>query len=457
MAIPHTESSRGRPLGEADFLRLRDCALHLGPGLVACLLLALVASGAASSQPLDGIVAVVNDDVIVRSELQAEIDLVLPELEARGTAIPSRDLLEKQVLERLILKRLQLQAATQMGIEVDEETLNNALANIAARNGMSPDELRLTLEQGGVSFDDFREDTRAQILASQLQQQAVYRNLRISDAEVDRFLEQEADSLIQRREVRLQHILMALPDNPRADQVAAARGKAERALRQLRAGADFASVAAAESDGRRALEGGDLGWFPMAEVPTLALEAAETLGKGEITDPIRSPSGFHLIRIADIKGDAPEPISQTHARHVLIRTSQMVSDAEAKRRLEQLRLRILGGDDFGTLARAHSDDTGTALKGGDLGWVDPGNTVPEFQEVMDELAPNEISQPFKTPFGWHIVQVIERRKQDTADALLRMKAEDALRRRKGEEATEIWLRQLRDEAYVDLRLDGGAY
>ncbi len=444
-------------MNEARPLHARRGATHQGWRLTACLLLALVAGAATASQPLDGIVAVVNNDVIVRSELEAEIALVLPELESRGATIPSRDVLEKQVLERLILKRLQIQQAKQMGIEVDEETLNSALDSIAARNGLTQDELRMTLEQSGINFDDFREDTRSQILTSQLQQQAVYRNIRVSDAEVERFLEQEGDNLIQRREVKLQHILVALPDSPSANQVTAARDKAERILTRLRAGADFASVAAAESDGRRALEGGDLGWFPMAEVPTLAVDAAQNLGKGEITEPIRSPSGFHLIKIADIKGDAPEPIDQTHARHILIRTSQMVSDADAKRRLEQLRMRIVGGDDFGTLARAHSDDTGTALKGGDLGWVDPGDTVPEFQEKMDQLAPNELSQPFKTAFGWHIVQVLERRKQDTTDELMRMKAEDALRRRKGDEAADMWLRQLRDEAYVDLRLHDEQY
>jgi peptidyl-prolyl cis-trans isomerase SurA len=419
------------------------------------MLLILAATGAAG--PLDGIVAVVNDDVIVRSELQAEIDLVLPELQSRGTSIPARDVLEKQVLERLILKRLQLQAAERLGIEVDEATLTEAMTSIAARNGLSLDELRLTLQQGGIDFESFREDTRAQIVATQLQQQAVMRNIRISDAEVDRFLEREGDSLIQRREVRLQHILIALPDNPTQSQMAAARSKAESILGRLRGGADFASLAAAESEGRRALEGGDLGWFPMAEVPTLAVDAAQKLAKGEIADPIQSPSGFHLIKIADIKGDDPEPVSQTRARHILIRTSELVSDDDAKRRLDQLRLRIVGGDDFGTLARAHSDDTGTALKGGDLDWVDPGATVPEFEEVMDALAPNEVSEPFKSPFGWHIVQVLERRRQETTDALMRMRAEDALRRRKAEEATEIWLRQLRDEAYVDLRLDAGDY
>ncbi|WP_296896579.1 peptidylprolyl isomerase [Thiohalocapsa sp.] len=425
--------------------------------LIACLLLALVATGAGASRPLDGIVAVVNDDVIVRSELQSEIDLVLPELQARGAAIPSQAVLEEQVLERLILKRLQMQQAEQLGIQVDEETLNNALNGIAARNGLSLDELRLTLEQSGVDFENFREDTRSQILTSQLQQQAVMRNIRISEAEVDRFLEQEADTLIQRREVKLQHILVALPERPSANQLAAARSKAQRLLQRLRNGADFASVAAAESDGRRALEGGDLGWFPMAEVPTLAVEASQTLAKGEITEPIQSPGGLHLIKIADIRGDDPEPVSQTQARHILIRTNELVSDDDAQRRLEQLRLPLVRRSSLGTLSLSPADDTGTALQVGDWGLVDPGDTVPEFEEVIDALAPGEVCDPFQSPFGWHIVQVLDRRQQDTADELLRMKAEDALRQRKAEEATEMWLRQLRDEAYVDLRLDTGDY
>jgi peptidyl-prolyl cis-trans isomerase SurA len=419
------------------------------------LLFGCLSAHAQVAQPLDGIVAVVNDDVIVNSELQAEIALVLPELESRGTAIPSRAILEKQVLERMILKRLQMQQAEQLGIDVGDETLNQALDGIAARNGMSLDELRLTLEASGVNFDDFREDTRAQILTTQLQQQTVYRDIRVSEAEVDRFLEQERDTLIQRREVKLQHILVALPDAPTAAQVAASRDKARRLLGRIRSGEDFASIAVAESDGRRALDGGDLGWFPVAEVPSLAVEAARSLAKGEVTEPLQSPSGFHLIRIADVKGDTPEPIRQTNARHILIRTNELVSDTDAQRRLEQLRLRIVGGDDFANIARAHSDDTGTALKGGDLGWVDPGATVPEFEEVMDKLQPGEISQPFQSSFGWHVVQVLERREQDTEDELMRMKAEDALRQRKAEEAVDVWLRQLRDEAYVDLRLDQG--
>ena len=341
-------------------------------------------------------------------------------------------MLQKQVLERLILKRLQMQQAENLGIEVDEAALTEAMTNIAARNGLTLEQLRSTLEASGVSFENFREDTRLQILTARVQQQEVLQNIRVSDAEIDRFLKQEGDSLIERREVRLQHILVALPDNPTNSQVETARNKASTLLKRVRGGTSFADVAAANSDGRRALEGGDLGWFPISEVPSLALVPAQTLAKGETSEPIQSPSGFHLIRISDIKGDAPEPMSQTHARHILIRTNEIVSDDDAKLRLSQLRLRIVGGDDFATLARAHSDDTGSALKGGDLGWVNRGDTVPEFEEAMDKLAANEISQPFRVArLGWHIVQVIERRKQDTTDELMRMKAEDAIRQRKG--------------------------
>jgi peptidyl-prolyl cis-trans isomerase SurA len=419
-----------------------------------CTLLALLpALTPAATQPLDSIVAVVNDDVIVNSELEAEIQLLLPQLAQSGTEVPPRPVLEQQVLERLILKRLQLQRAARLGIEVDEATLTQALENIAARNGMALDELQLTLESGGIDFADFREDTRMQILTSRLQAQEVARDIRVSEPEIDRFLETESDSLLQRREVRLQHILISVPDPATPEQIRAAEQEVRTLLKRLRQGEDFAKLAAAHSAGRRALEGGDLGWFPLAEVPSLAAAPARQLNKGEVSEPLRSPSGFHLIKVSDIKGDAPEPIEQTHARHILIRTNELVSDADAQQRLSQLRQRILGGDAFDTLARANSDDTGSALKGGDLGWISPGDTVPEFEKVINSLAPGELSQPFQSPFGWHLVQVQERRAQDTRDELLRMKAEEAIRAHKAEDATDIWLRRLRDEAFVEIRLE----
>ena len=405
------------------------------------------------AQELDAIVAVVNDDVVLESEVSREVNLVIPQLQQQGTAVPPPEQLRKQVVDRLILKRLQQQRAKQLGIEVEEGALLEALTNIAARNGLSLEELKATLEAGGIRFQDFREDTRMQILLSRLQTQEVARNVQVTDQEVDRFLAKNASQLMPREQVRLQHILVALPDDPTPAQVAQAEKKAKGLLAKLRGGADFAAVAAASSDGRTALQGGDLGWFEMAAVPGLVADRARTMPKGEITEPLRSPSGFNIIKLTDIKGGGPQSITQTHARHILVRTNELVSDADAKARLNQLRSRIIGGDDFATLARAHSDDTGSALKGGDLGWVNPGDTVTEFEEVMGALGPNEVSEPFQSPFGWHILQVLERRTQDAADDLLRLKAREAIQRRKAEEATDAWLRQLRDEAYVELRSD----
>ena len=404
------------------------------------------------SESLDAIVAVVNDDVIVQSELNKEISLVIPQLHQQGTAEPSRTQLEKQVLDRLILKRLQRQRAKDLGITVDDATLNEALTNIAKRNNLSLEELQATLEASGIHFDNFREDTRTQILTSRLQSQEVTKKIRITDQEIDRFLAKESSRLIEREQVRLQHILVALPENPTPEQVKAAESKANRLIAQLRQGADFSEMAVRESDGRNALEGGDLGWFEMGAVPVLVADLAFTMAEGEISKPLRNASGFHIIKMREIKGATPHNVNQTRARHILIRTNDLVSDEDAKRRLSQLRQRILVGEDFAVLARAHSDDTGSALKGGELGWLNPGDTVPEFEEAMKALALNDVSEPFKSSFGWHIVQVEERRSQDTSGDIMRIKAREALQRRKTEEATEEWLRQMRDEAYVEVRL-----
>lgn len=421
-------------------------------GLNVGLMLAL-GTTAALAQPLDDIVAVVNDDVVVRSELNKEIALIIPQMQQQGTSPPPQAQLEKQVLDRLILKRLQRQRAKELNIEVDETMLTEALTNIASRNGLSLETLQATLEAGGIRFADFREDTRAQILTSRLQSQEVINKIQVTDKEIDRFLAKESSRLIEREQVRLQHILIALPDNPTPEQIKTAESKANRLLAQLRAGADFSAVAARESDGSNALEGGDLGWFEMGAVPALVADQAATLAEGEITAPLKSASGFHLIKLREIKGATPGDVTQIRAQHILIRTNEVVSDDDAKQRLAQLRERIINGDDFGTLARAHSDDTGSALKGGELGWANPGDTVPEFEAEMTALPVNEVSKPFKSTFGWHIVQVLERRSQDTSGEVMRVKAREALQRRKAEEATEEWLRQLRDQAYVEIRLD----
>ncbi|MBK1701714.1 peptidylprolyl isomerase [Thiococcus pfennigii] len=424
-----------------------------GPLLLLWLVALLLPGLAVAATELDAIVAVVNDDVIVASELRKEIDLVVPQMEQRGTPVPPPDALERQVLDRLILKRLQLQRAEALGIQVDEAMLERALESIATRNGLTLDELRQALEAGGVNFEDFREDTRMQILTSQLQNQEVVKNIQVTDQEVDRFLEKESSRLIERTAVRLQHILIAVPEGADEAEVERARQRAQTLVARLRGGADFARVAAESSDGRQALEGGDLGWFEMAAVPSLVSELAFTMAEGEISDPLRSPSGFHIIRMAEIRGSGPQLVTQTQVRHILIRTNELVADADARRRLEQLRMRIVGGEDFATLARANSDDTGSALRGGDLGWLSPGDTVSEFETQMATLAAGEVSQPFRTAFGWHLVQVLERREQDTTDEVMRNKAREAIRQRKATEEIDLWLQRLRAEAYVDIRLD----
>jgi len=420
---------------------------------VAALLAWLLPSPAMATTELDSIVAIVNDDVIVASELRNEVDMVLPQMRERGTPVPPRDTLREQVLDRLILQRLQLQRAAEVGIEADDAILRQALTSIAARNGLTLGELRQTLEASGVAFEQFREDTRQQLITSRLQTQEVINNIQVTEQEVDRFLEKEASRLIERTAVRLQHILVATPESASDEEVEVARRRAASLVAKLRGGADFARVAAADSDGRQALEGGDLGWFDMGAVPSLVSELAFTMNKGEISDPLRSPSGFHIIRLADIRGAGPTVVTQTHARHILIRTNELVAAEDAQRRLDQLRMRILGGEDFAVLAQAHSDDTGSALQGGDLGWLAPGDTVPEFEGEMAKLAPQGVSRPFQTPFGWHIVQVIERREQDTTDEVMRNKARQAIRERKANEEIDLWLRRLRAEAYVEVRLD----
>lgn len=431
---------------------LRGLFSRLPPLLLLILVVGCYATSVAALEELDSIVAVVNKDVIVRSELEREITLALPQLREKSSEVPPRADLERQVLDRMIDKRLQLQEAARLGIKVDDAALTLAINSIAERNHLTVEELRTALLASGIRFEDFREDTRAQILISQLQAREVIKNITVTEPEVKRFLAREADSLIERTDVRLSHILIAVPETATEAEQEKAHQKAQALVAKLRAGADFAQLASRESEGQHTQEGGDLGWFALADVPTLAQQPARTLAKGEVSNPLRSPSGFHIIKVTDIKGNTPQVITQTKARHILIRTSEIVSDADARNRLEHLRTRILGGDDFANLARANSDDTGSALKGGDLGWLSPGDTVPPFEAAMNELSPNQISQPFQSNFGWHIVQVTERRTQDTREELMQLKARQKLKERKADEAIQQWLHKLRDEAYIEDRM-----
>jgi len=402
---------------------------------------------------LDRIVAVVDDSAILQSDLDDMMATVKRQLQQQDGQLPPDDVLRKQVLERLIMMRLQLQYAERTGIRVDDEALNTALNSIAQQNKLSLANFRLALEHEGFDFARFRENIRNQMIITRLQQRQANSMVTVTDQEVDNFLANEKGQGGVADEYKLAHILIAVPEGATPDKIQAARSKAQRVLNELRGGADFHKMAVSVSDDQQALEGGDLGWRPRAQIPSLFVDAITHMKPGEISDLIRSPSGFHIIKLYDHRGTDQHTITQTHARHILIRTNDLVSDDDARERLEQLKQRIEGGDDFAALARAHSDDPTSAAKGGDLGWVNPGDLDPQFEEVMNGLAPGKLSAPFRTQYGWHLVQVLARREHDDSAEFRRNTAREMIRKRKTDEAIEVWLHRLRDEAYVEYRLD----
>ncbi len=403
------------------------------------------------TEPLDRIVAVVDDDIITRSELESSLASVVGQLRARGGPLPPRDVLERQVLERLILQRLQARAAERNGVEVDDATLNAALEDIATRNNLTLSQLRETIRRDGFSFAQFRDDIRSEILAARLRQRVVENRIQVTDQEVENFLTSAAATQ-GNREYLLSQILIAVPPAASPAEVAAARDEARDLLSQVREGASFSELAVAHSDGREALSGGDLGWRRADQLPGLFASVVPQLKPGEVSEPIRSPGGFHLLLVRDARGVEAAMVTQTRARHILIRTDESTSPEEARLRVVRLRERILGGEDFADLARANSQDAGSATKGGELGWLSPGETVPPFEEALAQLQPGQISEPVRTRFGWHLVEVLERRRQNAAGDIERGRAREALFRRKSEEDWDLWLRRLRDEAYVEIRL-----
>ncbi|MEJ2453075.1 MAG: peptidylprolyl isomerase [Candidatus Thiodiazotropha sp.] len=419
--------------------------------LFACLSAAGIAQAAVKS--LDQIVAVVNDDVITRSELESRMNEMLVQLQQKSTNLPPIEVLREQVLDRMISKRLQLQTADRLGLSVDDDTVTKAIANIAETNNITLLQLREVLERDGIRFPQFREQLREDILINRLKQKEVINRIVITDQDIDNFLAREIGTQRQRAAVHLQHILIATPEGASPEDVQAARTKAQSVYEELQQGADFGETAIRVSDSRQALEGGDLGWIETSRIPSLFTQLVDELEPGAISEPIRNASGFHIVKLIEVKGGQKLIVKQTHARHILINTNEIVSDREARQRLETLRERIVNGESFEALARAHSDDKASAIRGGDLGWTSPGDLVPQFEEQMDALPLGDVSEPFKTPFGWHIVQPLERRQHDNTEEALRNNARQAIQKQKSEEAIELWLRRLRDEAYVEVMLD----
>lgn len=399
----------------------------------------------------DRIIAVVNDEVITLNELNSRLALVQRQLRQQGTEIPPRDVLEKHVLERLIIDRVQIQFARETGLRVDDAQLDQTLARIADSNRMDLAQFRASLERDGVPWAKFREDIRDEVTISRIKEREVDSKIVVSEGEIDNFL--GTAGAMGSEEFNLAHILLRVPEQAKPELLARLQARAEDILAQLRRGADFAHLAASYSDAPDGLSGGQLGWRPLDRLPALFAEAVPKLKPGEVSDVLRSPAGFHILKLLDRRGGAitAQPVEQTHARHILIKTSELVSEADAKRRLVGLRDRITHGTDFAELARLHSNDL-SAAKGGDLGWLSPGDTVPEFERAMNALKPGEVSEPVKSPFGWHLIQVMERR-MDSSKERVRQSARMALRERKVDEAYQDWLRQMRDRAYVEYRLE----
>lgn len=431
-----------------NLMRVLLLSLLLLPGLV------LAQARTAQAIEADRIVAVVNDEVITLHELRAGLATAERQLRQQGTQLPSRDILERHLLERMIVDRVQLQLARESGLRVDDSQLDQALTRVAQNNRMSLADFRSALERDGIPWTKFREDIRSEMTIARLKEREVDSRIVVSEGEIDNFLASAQGAAVN-EEFNLAHIMLRVPEQAKPEQLMSIRARADDILERLKRGADFAQQAATNSDAPDGLSGGAMGWRSLDRLPVLFAEAVPRLKPGEVSEVLRSPAGFHLIKLIDRRGGSlsAQPMQQTRARHILIKTSEVVSQAEARRRLVILKERIDNGADFAELARLHSNDL-SAAKGGDLDWLDKGATVPEFERAMEALKIGQVSEPVQSPFGWHLIQVQERR-MDSSQKQIRLHALQALRDRKSDEAYQDWLRQARDRAYVEYRLEDG--
>jgi len=419
--------------------------------MIRILLLSLMITSYAWAAPLDRIVAVVNNEVLLESELEDLEETVRKQLQQRNAAIPPADILSDQVLERLIMKRLQMQEASKIGVRVGDDALNAALSQIAANNNLSLRGFRDVLEDDGIDFIDFRESIREDMIINRLRKAVVEDKVLVSDREIGGYLTTQSVQGGKEESYHLLHILVSVSDAAEPEEIQQAQQKLSKIQSLLDEGMPFSEVAAGYSDGQNALEGGELGWRKKGELPSLFADVVPTLEVGEVSPELRSGSGFHLVMVADSKSEETHMVKQTLASHILIKTNELTTDEDAEKRLLKLHERLQNGDDFAELAKAHSDDTGSAIDGGSLGWSSSGAMVPEFEEKMNALDAGEISDVFNSRFGWHVIKVVDRREENMAEEFNRNQARSQIRKRKIEEDLENWLRQLRDEAYVEYR------
>jgi peptidyl-prolyl cis-trans isomerase SurA len=399
---------------------------------------------------VDRIVAVVNEEVITQIDLEDQLKLTAETLRRQGTPVPTADVLAKQVLERMISTKTQLQFAKESGLRIDDAMVEKTIARIAQNNKLTMEGLRQALRKDGVEFSKFRDDLRAEMTVARLREREVDSKIVITEAEIEAMMQVMEDTQGKSDEYNLAHILVRVPEQAAPEQIKTRQARAEEALEKIRKGADFGQIAATYSDAPEALQAGSLGWRDANRLPALFVDALKGLRVGQTSDLLRSANGFHIIKIVDQRGGTPVIVQQTHARHILIRTNELISESEARNRLLGLRERIENGADFAELARLQSQD-GSSTKGGDLGWLSPGDTVSEFERTMNQLAIKQLSQPVRTEFGWHLIQVLGRRDEDMSKERRRLMVRQALRERKSDEAYQEWLRQLRDRAYVEYR------
>jgi peptidyl-prolyl cis-trans isomerase SurA len=402
---------------------------------------------------LDRIVAIVDQTVVTEQELESRIATVTAQLKKQGTELPAENILRKQILERLITDTLQIQYAAQTGLKVDDNQLDKTIERIAEQNQMTLTEFSEALAKDGVSMRKFRSDIRNEITIARLREREVDGRVNVTESEIDNFLTSQAANTENQDEFEISHILIRTPEEGATEDVQKAKAKVDAAVKELNNGKSFAEISASFSDAPNALEGGKLGWKSGAQMPALFLDALKTMQVGEVSQPLRSPNGFHVLKLTNKRGgNSPLVIQQTHSRHILIKLSEIMSEKEGKQKMDNIKERLDNGEKFEALARQYSEDS-TASNGGDLGWINPGDTVPQFEKAMNELKDNQISPPVRTQFGWHVIQVIERRSQDMSKEAARLKARQEIRAKKADEAYQDWIRELRDRAYVELKLE----
>jgi peptidyl-prolyl cis-trans isomerase SurA len=408
---------------------------------------------AAEVVKMDRIVAIVDQAVVTEQELESRIATVTAQFKKQGTELPAEAILRKQILERLITDTLQLQYAAQTGLKVDDNQLDKTIGRIAEQNQLSLAEFTEALAKDGVSMTKFRADIRNEITLARLREREVDGRVNVSESEIDNFLTSQAANNENQDEYEIAHLLIRTPEEGTTEDIQKAKSKVDSALTELKAGVSFAKVSASFSDAPNALEGGSLGWKKASQMPALFLDALKAMQVGEVSAPLRSPNGFHVLKLNNKRGgNSPLVIQQTHARHILIKLSEIMSEKDGKLKIDGIKERLDNGEKFEALARQYSEDS-TASSGGDLNWVNPGDTVPQFEKAMNELKDLQISPPVRTQFGWHLIQVIERRSQDMSKEAARLKARQEIRAKKADEAYQDWIRELRDRAYVEIRLE----